>query len=324
MGSWESEAGDRELNQIPLLVWETPGVGLDWGEGDYARTAAVLAPAAEALVDAAGVGPGTRVLDVACGTGNAALAAAARGGRVTGIDASPRLVELASERARAAGADARFVVGQAEALPVEDAAFDAVLSSFGVIFADDAATAAAELVRATRTGGLVALTSWRPEGPIHAVGELLRGAFPEPPGTPARWGDQDWVAGLLIGAGADEVRVEGATQTPASDRLLGGLAAAAPPAPVDPLPLSTDTGWGEIVVRGDSPEAWMAEQEEHHPAWRWGRLTLGADAWAPLRERMVAALAEGNEDPGAFLTTSRYLVVRAAVLNRARGAGGPP
>lgn len=263
---------------------------LDWGDGDYARTAAALAPAAEVLVDAAGVGPGARVLDVACGTGNAALAAAARGARVTGVDASARLVELAAGRARAAGADARFLAGQAEALPVEDGAFDVVMSSFGVIFTDDPTRAAAELVRATRPGGAIALTSWRPEGPIHAVAGLMRGAFPASSGAPPRWGDPDWLAPLLIAAGADDVRVED----------------------------------GQIAFRAESPEAWLAEQEEHHPAWRHARRTLGAEAWAPLRAGMVAALAEGNEDPGAFLTTSRYLVVRAPVLTRAREAGGPP
>ena len=157
-------------------------MGLDWGDGDYARTAAQLAPAAEVLVNAAGVAAGDRVLDVGCGTGNAALIAAARGGRVTGVDESPGLVELAAAQARAAGADARFVVGRAEALPVEDAAFDVVLSSFGVIFAEDAPRAAAEMVRAARPGGVVALTSWRPEGPIRAVSGLMRDAFPQPSG----------------------------------------------------------------------------------------------------------------------------------------------
>lgn len=274
---------------MPVLFWKTAGVGPDWGDGDYARTAAVLAPAAEVLVDAAGVGPGARVLDVACGTGNAALVAAARGGRVTGVDASPLLVEMAAERARSAGADATFVVGEAEALPVEDAGFDVVLSSFGVIFAGDASQAAAELVRATRPGGVIALTSWRPEGPIQAVGALIRNAFPAAVGAPARWGEPAWVAELLIAAGADDVRVE--------ER--------------------------EIAVRGESPEAWLAEQEEHHPVWRWASRTLGADAWEPLHGMMVAELAEGNEDPGAFLTTARYLVVRAPVPTRPRGAGGP-
>jgi SAM-dependent methyltransferase len=252
-------------------------VGLDWGDGDYARTAAQLAPAAEVLVDAAGVAAGDRVLDVGCGTGNAALIAAARGGRVTGVDASPGLVALAAERARAEGADARFVVGVAESLPVEDAGFDVVLSSFGVIFAEDAPRAAAEMVRAARPGGVVALTSWRPEGPIRAVSGLMRDAFPAPSGPPARWGEPDWVGPLLIAAGADDVRIE--------DR--------------------------EIAFRADSPEAWLAEQEEYHPTWRWASRALGPDAWAPVHEEMIAALAEGNEDPGAFLTTSRYLVVRA-------------
>ena len=154
-GTAGSCVGDRsgaELNQITTAFWETAPVDLDWGDGDYARTAALLAPAAEVLVDAAGVAPGARVLDVACGTGTAALIAAARGGRVTGVDASPGLVELAAERSRAAGAEGRFVTGRAEALPVDDGAFDVVLSSFGVIFAEDPARAAGEMVRAARPG----------------------------------------------------------------------------------------------------------------------------------------------------------------------------
>ena len=284
------DRGGAELNRITIPVWETARVGLDWGDGDYARTAALLAPAAEVLVDAAGVAAADRVLDVGCGTGNAGLVAAARGGRVTGVDESPGLVELAAARARAEGADARFVVGRAEALPVEDSAFDVVLSSFGVIFAEAAPRAAAEMVRAARPGGVVALTSWRPEGPIRAVSGLMRGAFPQPSGAPARWGDPDWVAPLLIAAGAEDVRIEDA----------------------------------DIAFRDASPEAWLAEQEEHHPVWRWASRELGPDAWAPLREEMIAALAEGNEDPGAFLTTSRYLVVRATTLTRPRGAGARP
>jgi ubiquinone/menaquinone biosynthesis C-methylase UbiE len=287
------ERGDRggaELNQITIAVCETARVGLDWGDGDYARTAALLAPAAEVLVDAAGVVAGDRVLDVACGTGNAALIAAARGAAVTGVDESARLLELAAERARAAGAEARFLTGRAEALPVEDAAFDVVLSSFGVIFAEEPARAAGEMVRAARPGGVIALTSWRPEGPIRVASELMRQAFPEPSEPFARWGDPDWVAQILIAAGAGEVRVEDAA----------------------------------IAFRDASPEAWLAEQVEHHPAWRQARRALGPEAWAPVHEGMIAALVESNEDPGAFLTTSRYLVVRAPVLTRPRGAGAPP
>ena len=235
------DVGDRsgaELNQITTAVWETAPVDLDWGDGDYARTAALLAPAAEVLVDAAGVAPGARVLDVACGTGTAALIAAARGGRVTGVDASPGLVELAAERSRAAGAEARFVTGRAESLPVDDARV----------------RRRPELLRGDLRGG-------RPRG--------RRARWCAPPGRgrrrahelaarrarsarcrrscaarspsrraiPPRWGDPDWVAPLLIAAGADEVRVED----------------------------------GEIAFRDASPEAWLAEQEEHHPVWRWAR-----------------------------------------------------
>ena len=108
----------------------------------------------------------------------------------------------------------------------------------------------------------------------------MRGAFPEPSGAPARWGDPDWVAQLLIARGGRRRPDRGRARSPSAPT---------------------------------SPEAWLAEQEEHHPAWRWASRTLGPEAWAPVREGMIAALAEGNEDPGAFLTTSRYLVVRAPV-----------
>lgn len=251
---------------------------LDWGDGDYARTARTLEPAARVLVDAAGVGPGARVLDVGCGTGNAVLEAAARGARVVGVDPAPALVQLARERAVRAGADAQLLVGDAGDPPGEPGAFDVVLSVFAVIFAPDAERAAAGLLRAARPGGRVALTSWLPEGPIHDLGRLLWTALGlASSGSAPRWGEDDWVRELLRrhGAGAVDVREEA-------------------------LPFAAA-----------SPEAWLAEQEEHHPVWRWGRRRLGEERWARLRDESLARLREGNEDPAAFRTTSRYLVVVA-------------
>ena len=151
---------------------------LDWGDGDYALIAAALAPTAEVLVDAAEVAAGQEVADIACGTGNVALAAAARGAAATGVDGSAPLVEQARRRAAAAGLAARFLQGDAGSLPLLDGAFDAAVSAFGVIFAPDPARALAEMVRVTRPGGVVALTSWASEGPICEAGGALRDALP--------------------------------------------------------------------------------------------------------------------------------------------------
>ncbi len=254
------------------------GERLDWGDGDYGRVAAVLEPAARAVVDAAGAAPGDRVLDVGCGTGNALLEAARRGADVLGIDPAEGLVAIARERVAAAGLAAEVRVGDALALPVPDGSCDAVLSVFAVIFAPDAERAAAELLRATRPAGRVVLTSWVPEGPIAAAGRLLMEAMDAPPQfDPPRWGDRAWVEGLLRGRGAAEVDV-------------------------------TEHG---LAFTAASPAAWFGEQEEHHPVWRLARRQLGETAWERLRAQSVTVLAEGNEDPLAFRTTSRFLLVRA-------------
>src|SRR3954471_20220970 len=145
---------------------------VDWSAGEYERTAGELEPAACHVVERAAIAPGERVLDLACGTGNAARAAAAAGAPVTGLDSAPRLVEVARERVP----DAEFVVGDALELPFDDGAFDVVVSVFGVIFVPDPARAIAEIVRVLAPGGRALLSVWRPEGPIHRmVGVLGRG-----------------------------------------------------------------------------------------------------------------------------------------------------
>lgn len=251
---------------------------LDWGDGDYARTAVTLEPVAAVVLDAAGVTAGDRVLDVACGTGNAALAAARRGARAVGVDAAEGLVALAGQRAATVDGDVRFIVGDVLGLPVADASFDAVVSVFGVIFAPDAERAAAEVLRAARPGGRIALSSWVPAGPISAVGRLLWSAISAPPSDPPRWGDAAWASELLARHGASEVAV-------AEEAL---------------------------AFTADSPGAWFAEQEEHHPLWRSCRRQLAEDRWVALRDESVALLAGANEDPRAFRTTSRCLVITAA------------
>src|SRR4051794_39408130 len=151
---------------------------VDWSAGAYERTAMELEPAARAVVACAAVADGERVLDVACGTGNAALVAARAGARATGLDSAPRLVEVARERAAnaRAGADAEFLVGDALDLPFDDGTFDALVSVFGVIFAPDPDRAVAEMLRVLAPGGRVVLSAWLPEGAVHRmVGVLGRG-----------------------------------------------------------------------------------------------------------------------------------------------------
>jgi ubiquinone/menaquinone biosynthesis C-methylase UbiE len=139
---------------------------MDWSVGHYETTAAQLWPAAEVVVDRAAPGPGERVVDVGCGTGNAALLAAARGARVTGVDPAQRLLEVARQRAANDGVDATFVEGTASALPLGDASAEIVMSVFGAIFTDDPVAAGAEMARVTIPRGRIFLTAWMPQGPI--------------------------------------------------------------------------------------------------------------------------------------------------------------
>lgn len=180
-----------------------------WALGDYPRLAELLAPAAAALAEAAEVASGDRVLDVATGTGNVALAAARRGAVVTGADLTPRMLELAAVRAQQEGVELELVEADLEDLPFPDAAFDVVLSAFGVIFAASPAAAVTELARVLRPGGRLALTSWWERGYVMQMTEVVRDRLPPMPGRTDvwAWGRPQRVAQLLAGAFA-EVRSE--------------------------------------------------------------------------------------------------------------------
>ncbi len=249
---------------------------VDWGDGQYERVAAELMPTAEVLLDAVGPAPGWTLVDVGCGTGNVALAAAARGAAAIGVDPSARLIERARARAAREGADSRFLVGEAALLPLADAQVDAAVSAFGVIFAPDPARSVVEMLRVTRPGGVIGLTSWLPSGAVVEAGRVLRQTLPaEEPMPP--WDDPDWIRELFTTAGATGVEVMTA----------------------------------EIALTAPSPEAWLTAQLEHHPAWRAARRAIGREAWDGVRERMLDRLRDGNEDPAAFRATSGYLVVVA-------------
>jgi SAM-dependent methyltransferase len=170
-----------------------------WASADYAAVAALIVPMAEGLAQNAGLRAGDRVLDVATGSGNAALAAARCGCEVTGIDYVPALLERARARAAAEGLEIEFAEGDAEHLAFPDASFDAVLSCLGVMFTPDQERAAAELVRVCRPGGTIGLVNWTPAG---FIGQMLRTVgkhVPPPAGVrpPPQWGTEERLRELL-------------------------------------------------------------------------------------------------------------------------------
>ena len=140
----------------------------DWSARRYETFAAELAPAAERLVELAAPAAGDRVLDLATGTGNAALAAARHGASVTGVDSAARLLEVARSRAAAEGLELEFVSGDLLDPPLPAGSCDLALSSFGVIFTSDPERAIDAIARALRPGGRALLTAWVPRGPIDA------------------------------------------------------------------------------------------------------------------------------------------------------------
>ncbi|GAB2808276.1 class I SAM-dependent methyltransferase [Actinocorallia aurea] len=172
-----------------------------WALGDYAALAEeVIADLGPVLVAAAGVGPGDTVLDVAAGSGNAAIPAARTGARVVASDLTPELLAAGRKKADAEGLALEWREADAEALPFDDDSFDAVLSCVGVMFAPHHERAAAELLRVCRPGGTIALLSWTPEGFIGQMFAAMRPyAPPPPPGVqpPPLWGDYAHVDALL-------------------------------------------------------------------------------------------------------------------------------
>lgn len=251
----------------------------DWSLGHYEQIAGQVLPAARVAVDRAAPAEGQHVVDVGCGTGNASLLAAARGARVTGVDPAARLLEVASALAKERGLDATFVVGEAAALPLGDDAADVVLSVFGVVFAPDPAAAAAELARVARPGGRIVLTAWVPEGAITELARASRQAVTEalgaPPGPPPfAWHDRAALAGLF-----------------------------------GPHGLEVDLAEEQLAFTASSARDYLEVESGEHPLWVAARAVLEPlgrlDA---VREHALGILERGNEDPGAFRVTSRYVV----------------
>src|SRR6476619_1084035 len=182
-----------------------------WALGDYDVVATdVVSELGPTIVDAAGITPGTRVLDVAAGSGNASLPAAAAGGQVVASDLTPELLEIGRHRAAGQGLDIEWVEADAEHLPFDDGDFDTVLSCVGVMFAPFHQPVADELVRVTKPGGRIALVNWTPEGFIGQLFAAMKpfAAAPPPGATPGPlWGDPDHVRTLFDGK-VSELRTE--------------------------------------------------------------------------------------------------------------------
>jgi len=192
MVSSADPAFDRELKAKHRALWAS---------GDYPAVAAELIPElGPELVRAAGIKPGDRVLDVAAGSGNAAIPAAEAGATVTASDLTPELFDAGRSIAAQRGVDLEWVEADAEALPFADSSFDAVISCVGVMFAPHHQAAADELVRVVRPGGTIALISWTPEGFIGNLFKTMKPYAPPPPpgASPAPlWGSEDHVRELF-------------------------------------------------------------------------------------------------------------------------------
>ena len=253
-----------------------------WSSGDYAIVGTTLQLVGEQLCEAMDLSAGSRVLDVAAGNGNATLAAARRWCEVTSTDYVPALLERGRQRAQAEGLKVQFQEADAEALPFGDASFDAVLSTFGVMFTPDQDKAAAELLRVCRPGGRIGLANWTPEGFIGQLFKTLGQHVPPPAGvkSPALWGTPARLQELF--GGQAEVRAEPR----------------------------------HFVFRYRSPQHWLEVFRTYYGPTFKAFGTLDEAKQAALAQAMLALVErfEGVKEDGSMAVRSEYLEV---VLTRA-------
>ncbi|MBS1878372.1 MAG: methyltransferase domain-containing protein [Actinobacteria bacterium] len=199
------------MNDAPDFEAATRRQQATWSQGDFSMVGAHITISAERLAEALQVIPGERVLDVACGSGNGAIAAARRSWvPAVGLDFVPALLERGRERAAAERLEVEFVEGDAQALPFEDGAFDVTMSIYGAMFAPDQERTAAELLRVTKPGGRIGMANWTPDG---GVGQMFMAVAKHtggpPPGVlpPILWGTEERLRDLF-GEGISELRID--------------------------------------------------------------------------------------------------------------------
>ena len=248
-----------------------------WSVGDYDRIANTIWPVGEVVVEAAAVEPGMDVLDVAAGTGSAAVRAAAKGAQVVAADLTPELFDAGRLRAEQAGVEiADWVEADVEALPFEDSSFDRVVSSFGVIFAPRHKVAADELVRVLRPGGTLVLSSWTRRGFGGRLFETLGRHLPKPPDSadlPVLWGEEGH-----------------------SRRILGGV-----------LLLAFETRSVDIVF--GSVDEMVAEYEAAFPPLALARKTLGEGKYDSLLRDFRALVEHLDVGEGEARIPAEYLLI---------------
>jgi SAM-dependent methyltransferase len=257
------------------------GQKMMWTAGDYPDIARLIEGAADILAERVSAGPGQELLDVATGSGNVAIAAARRGASVTGLDLTPKLLEAARTRAADAGLQVRFIEGDAEELPFEDAAFDSVTSCFGVMFAPRHERAAAELVRVARPGASIALAAWTPEGLNGRLFKIVGSYMPPPPPElkpPVMWGTEEHVGALFGPSGAD-------------------------------LTFERPT----VTFTHDSPEGWLDYNVRVLGPTIMAKAALeGQGRWGELEGELLELYREGNEgSDGSFSVQAEYLLTVA-------------
>ncbi|HKA71138.1 MAG TPA: methyltransferase domain-containing protein, partial [Xanthobacteraceae bacterium] len=248
-----------------------------WSSGDYAVVGTTLQIVGEELCEALDLRSGQKVLDVAAGNGNASLAAARRWCDVVATDYVPALLERAHERAGAERLDIDFQQADAEALPFADESFDAVISTFGVMFTPDQESAAAELVRVCRRGGKIGLANWTPDGFIGQLFKTIGKHLPPPPGvkSPALWGTRVRMSELFERHAA-----------------------------------SIKSGQRNFVFRYRSPAHWLDVFKTYYGPVLKAFAALDADGQAALKRDLLALIDQFNRaEDGTMVVPSEYLEV---------------
>ncbi len=176
----------------PDLAQLKSGMKAAWMAGDFGQIAGFISGEAQDFVARLKLKPGTKVLDVACGTGNSAIPAAKAGAQVTGVDIATNLLEQARTRAAAERVEIGFEEGDAEELPCADASFDVIVSMFGAMFAPRPERVVAEFLRVCRPGGMIAMANWTSQGFVAKTTQATAKLVPPPPGVPPPilWGDE--------------------------------------------------------------------------------------------------------------------------------------